>query len=165
MRLRWIVVVAVGLVVGMGPAFAFAGENSHGTGIGIRAGIGVRPDQFVAGAQAVMAVMGKFADVVDFAPSVDVGAGDNVTVLTLNPDIRLAFSPPKSDVSFYGQVGPTFAFIDPKHGDGDTEIGLTLSSGLAFPMGRSNLYTLEVRFGIGDIPDLRVLSGLQFGGK
>ena len=161
MRLRWIVVVAVGLVVGIGPSFAFAGENSHGVGIGIRAGFGLQPDQFVAGAQAVM---GKIAKVARFAPSADVGVGNDATVLTLNPDIRFAFSPPKSDALFYGQLGPTIAFIDPKHGDGDSEIGLTLSGGLAFPMGTSNLYTLEVRFGIGDIPDLRMLFGIQFGG-
>jgi hypothetical protein len=154
--------MAMGLIIGLGSSPAVAGEQAHGLGVGVRAGFGLQPDQFVAGVQAVM---GKIANVVRFAPSADVGFGDNVTVLTLNPDFRLAFSPPKSDAIFYGQVGPTIALIDPKHGDGDTEIGLTLSGGLNFPMGTGNLYTLEARIGIGDIPDIRVLFGLQFGGR
>ncbi len=149
------------MFVAIGALAAPAGAISYGNGVIVRAGLGINPDQFVAGGQAVLGQVFKIAR---FAPSGDIGFGDNVTVVTLNPDLRLMVSPPSSNAFVYIQAGPTVAIIKPKHGDSDTEIGLTLSGGVNFPMGRSNFYSLEGRVGIGDIPDVRILFGFQFGG-
>lgn len=153
-------------VAGLVLIFAFSGTSATagdqpGNSYGVRAGLGINPDQFVFGAQSVM---GRVMKVARFAPSADIGVGNDVTVLTFNPDIRLLFSPPRSNSTFYGQVGPTIAVFDPKEGKGDTEIGLTLSVGLKLPMGNSGFYNLEGRFGIGDVPDARILFGILFGG-
>lgn len=131
------------------------------SGIGIRAGYSVNPDQFVIGAQSIMgAAKGK----IDFSPSLDYGMGDGGSLLTANVDGSLnLFSPPGSKLVFYAGGGPTFAFIFPDEGDSDTEIGLTLLAGIKVPAGEKNFYNLVARFGIGDIPDFKILFGYMFG--
>ena len=129
---------------------------------GLRAGFGLEPDQFVIGAQAEL---GRFAKVLRFAPSIDGGFGDNFTTVVFNADLRLDLLPlPKSEAVFYVDAGPTLLYIDHKDFDSDTEIGLSLATGLQLPMGGSNMYNIEARFGIGDIPDFRLLLGVYFGG-
>lgn len=157
MRLRTLSMAAICLLIISGPAMA---GGIFGYGFGVKAGFGVDPDQFVVGVQSVM---GKFMKIARFAPSIDFGKGDNLTVWTLNPDIRLRISPPGSSMHIYGQAGPTVAIIDPKAGDSDTEIGLTVSGGLQMPLGPKSYYSLEGRFGFGDIPDFRFLVGIHFG--
>lgn len=140
-----------------------ANAVSYGNGLVLRAGAGINPDQFVMGVQTVVGRIFK-TPFPRFAPSADIGFGDHVTVITLNPDFRVIVSPPRSDAFIYIQAGPTIAIVDPEHGDNDTNIGLTLSGGLNFPMGATNFYSLEGRVGIGDVPDVRILLGFQFGG-
>ncbi len=62
-------------------------------------------------------------------------------------------------------AGPTVMIWTPEHGDGDTEIGLTLGLGARMPLGESGWYNIEGRFGIGDIPDVKILLGVFFGGR
>jgi hypothetical protein len=157
--MKWWWILLMGLTVLIFSPTAHAG---FGDGVGLRAGFGIDPDQFVAGGQMVF---GNPLKIARFAPSADIGFGDEITIVSFNGDLRLLFSPPGSRAIVYGQVGPTIAILNPKNGDSDTEIGLTLSAGLKIPMGQRNFYTLEGRIGFGDIPDFRVLLGLQFGGS
>jgi hypothetical protein len=144
----------------MGASPATLADDAPPRSYGVLAGFGIDPDQFVVGVQAELGRV-KMAR---FAPSLDLGFGDNMTTYTLNGDIRLHVSPPKSTFTVYLGGGPTLALIDPKGGDSDTEIGLSLVAGLKAAMGRSNAYTLEGRFGVGDIPEFRLLAGILFGG-
>lgn len=150
-------------IVAVGILAAPANVMAYGNGLILRAGAGINPDQFVVGAQTVLGHLFRPPSP-RFAPSVDIGFGDNVTVITLNADFRVMVSPPKSNAFVYLQAGPTISIVDPKHGDGDTDIGLTISGGVNFPMGPSNFYSLEGRIGVGDVPDFRILLGFQFGG-
>lgn len=136
--------------------------NGAGRGVGLRTGLGLNPDQGVVGLQAVMGKTLKFAR---FAPSFDFGFGDDVQTFAFNGDIRLLLlTPPKSSTAFYGVAGPTVVYWNPDIGNGDTEIGLTLGAGIRIPFGRTNFYNLETRFGISDVPDVRILFGVIFGG-
>lgn len=128
---------------------------------GLRGGFGINPDQGVVGAQAEL---GRVS-IARFAPSVDFGFGDNVTTIALNGDVRVHVSPPRTASAIYLGGGPTLLLIDPKYGDSDTEIGLSLAAGLKVPMGANNAYTLEGRLGLGDIPDFRLAIGILFGGQ
>ncbi len=158
---KWylIIYIIVAICILAAPARVMA----YGNGLILRAGAGINPDQFVIGAQTVVGHLFRPPSP-RFAPSVDIGFGDNVTVITINPDFRVMVSPPRSNAFVYLQAGPTLAISDPKVGDGDTDIGLTLSGGVNFPMGQSNFYSIEGRVGIGDVPDVRILLGFQFGG-
>jgi len=145
--------------------FTFIGAVSalaESNGYGIRAGYGSNPDQFVIGGQALL---GEFMKIARFAPSIDYGSGDNVSTFTFNADVLLLLKPPKSSLAFYVAGGPTVTYWDADKGGSDTEIGATLTGGVRLPMGKAGFYNLEARFGIGDIPDLRILLGIMFGGK
>lgn len=152
---------AVVVVLAFG-ATGYAEDNGPKSSYGIRAGFGLEPDQFVVGAQAEF---GRFAKVLRFAPSFDLGFGDEMATYTGNADLRLDLIPlPKSGAVFYTDLGATLTHFDPSEGDGDTEVGLSVVGGVQLPMGRSNSYNIEARFGIGDIPDFRFLVGVFFGG-
>jgi len=144
-------------------ASAQSSSHSPSKGFGLRTGYGTNPDQFVVGAQAVL---GKTLGFMRFAPSIDAGFGDDMSSFLFNADFRLlSFSPPGSPAGLYAGAGTSIAVFDAGHNNNDTEIGLHVVTGLTFPMGRRNEYNLEVRFGIADMPDLRVLCGIMLGSR
>jgi hypothetical protein len=149
------------LVILIGANMSYGATGDMKRGIGIRAGYGVNPDQFIVGGQAIWgALKGK----VDFSPSLDFGFGDNATVTTINFDGTLNLvSAPGAKMKFYIGAGPTIAIINPEFGDGDTEIGLSLLGGIKIGAGEKNFYNISARFGIGDIPDFKFLFGYMFG--
>jgi hypothetical protein len=138
-----------------------ASSSQPNRSFGIRGGFGIDPDQFVFGVQAIL---GRTMKIARIAPSADIGLGDDVTVFTFNLDARLSLSPPGTATAFYCGLGPTIAVFEPKEGVGDTEIGLSVAPGLRFPLGSKHAYNAEVRFGIGDVPDLKIIVGVLFGG-
>jgi hypothetical protein len=125
-----------------------------GAAIGPRVGYDFDTDNLVLGAEAEL---GRVFQSFRFAPSLDFELGDN-SVTVLNSDFRLyLFNLPETGLHFYGSVGPTVVL------DNQTEIGLSLVAGMKIPMKRENRYNLELRFGIGDIPDLKLMLGILFG--
>ena len=162
---RLFTTLLLGFLIVSLPAMLMAGNNDNDAlsikGIGPRIGLGVDPDQFIFGGQAIMGPMFKIARL---APSIDVGFGDDVTVATFNADLQITLlKPPQSTVAFYGLVGPTLSYFDIKEGDSDTEVGVSIGGGIKMPMGTSNLYNLEARIGLGDIPDVKIMFGVYFG--
>ncbi|MCH7948650.1 MAG: hypothetical protein IIC66_12720, partial [candidate division Zixibacteria bacterium] len=103
---------------------------------------------------------GRFAGTAVFAPSIDFSLGGDGTAA--NFDLRWYLLPlPKSGLTFYGAAGPTLFFASGK--GASTEVGLSLTAGMKIPMRGGNKYNFEARFGIGDIPDLRIMFGILFG--
>jgi hypothetical protein len=131
-------------------------------GLILRGGLGITPDQAVVGVQTHL--QRQILRILHMAPSVDAGFGDNVTTVCGNLDFLLAI-PPKSDSAIYAGAGATLTWWN-FDGDteSDTEIGLSLVGGLRFGTKGKNGYIGEVRFGVGDVPDLRILIGINFGG-
>lgn len=149
----------VGLLV-LATTISAADESRTETRFGIRAGFGIDPDQIVIGGQSIL---GKAGKIFKIGASLDAGFGDNVTTFCLNGDLMLDFPVPNSRGTFYALAGPTFMLYDPKYGDGDSEIGLSIGGGFRHGLkGGSKLLTLELRAGIGDIPDGRILAGILF---
>lgn len=159
--LKWFVVFTLCVVIAGGLTAPTAMADDAKLGFGLRPlGFSINPDQYVLGVQAVL---GKYYRG-RFAPSVDFGFGDNVTVITGNFDFKIdLFSPPKSRSVFYAGAGPTLSYITPDGGDSDTEIGLSLLGGIKLGMNEKNYYNIEARFGVGDIPDFKLLAGVMFG--
>ncbi len=130
---------------------------------GARVGLSSSPDQFVFGVQSSFGKAGGAAGTADFVPSVDLGFGDNFTSLLINGDLRwYLMRLPETGIKFYGAAGPTVAYYSAKGGGTATEIGLSLTAGARIPMKGYRSYNVEVRFGFGDIPDLKVILALMF---
>jgi hypothetical protein len=123
---------------------------------GVRAGVSQNPDQFVAGG---MVELGSALGPGSIVPSVDFGFGDNVDLVAANLDLRFYLFPlPQTGINFYGAAGPTAVFAN-----SNSEVGLSLTAGAKIPMKGKNRYNVEARFGVGDIPDLKVMLGILFG--
>jgi hypothetical protein len=122
--------------------------------LGLRLGMNTDPDQFLIGGQ------GEFGPVIGssyLVPSLDFGFTDENTVIG-NLDFRWYLLPlPETGIYFYGAAGPTILFSP------DTQLGLSLTVGAHIPMKSSRRYNVELRFGLGDIPDLKIIGALMFG--
>jgi hypothetical protein len=126
-----------------------------GPALGIRAGASQNPDQFVVGAQAELGQLGMAT----LAPSVDLGLGDGSDVVAANVDLRWYLFPlPQTGIHFYAAAGPTAVFAN-----SESDVGLSLTAGAKIPMKGKGRYNLEARFGIGDIPDVKIMLGILFG--
>lgn len=131
-----------------------------GAALGPRIGYDFDTDNLVLGAEADL---GRVFQNFNFTPSLDFELGDN-SVTVLNADFRLyLFNLPETGLRFYGSVGPSLVFDSQGEGGDNTEIGLSLVAGTKIPMKRENRYNLEVRFGVGDVPDLKLTLGILFG--
>lgn len=127
---------------------------------GPRAGVSFVPDQLVIGGQAKA---GLLTTGVGFVPGIEFGFGNDVTVVSLNGDFQLNLpNLPNSNVNFYILGGPTVSYFSPDDGDSDTEIGISLGGGLRVPIREESSYYIESRFGLGDVPDLKLLVGALF---
>jgi hypothetical protein len=138
-------------------ALAQDGQSPSGLGFGLRAGFGLDPDQFVIGAQVSL---GKAFAITRVVPSVDVGFGDNVTTIDFNADFLLRLIVENTSFGLYGGGGPTLAFLDFKNSDSKWELGLSVVVGAQVPIIKKHATNIEARFGIGDIPDFRLLLAL-----
>ncbi len=132
--------------------------RSKNYSLGVRIGIDNSPSQLLIGGQGEF---GRFAGSAVLAPSLDFSLGGDGTAANL--DLRWYLLPlPESGLTFYGAAGPTLFFASRK-GASSTEFGLSLVAGMKIPMRGGNKYNFEVRFGLGDIPDMRFMFGILFG--
>ena len=135
------------------------------TGIGPRVGISVDPDQLLLGGQAII---GEIAPNVTFDPSLELGFGDNVTTLAANFDLHYHFDLENVTWRPYAGFGADIVFYNfddddgPGDGDTDTEVGGGLIIGAGAPTSSGNRFFAEMKFGLGDVPDLKIVVGWNF---
>ena len=118
-------------------------------GFGLKAGVGFDPGQFVIGAEYAW---GKELSIFRLVPNVHVGFGD-FTTFDLNVDFLARLVAKDNGFAFYGGAAPTLAFGQ----DSYSEFGLTLVVGAQMPLLKTNATNIEARFGIGNLPNLRIL--------
>ena len=136
------------------------GRGHSGLGFGLRGGFGVNPDQVIVGAQFSLGRTLQFFRVV---PSVDAGFGESLTTIAINADFLLRLIIEDASFGFYAGAGPTALYWDPRVGEGQWEIGLTLVAGTQIPLSRRFATNVEARFGaVGDMPDFRLLLAIIF---
>lgn len=142
-----------------GPAAAHAQEGLGFRGWGLRGGLSINPDQIFVGAHINA---GQFARRVRFQPSFEIGFGNDRVVGSINLDALYTFRLRGWQPYLGGGLG--IAVIDAdRHQRGDdfnVEAGLNLVGG--FEYGTHRLLILELRVGVGDIPDLKVTAGFGF---
>jgi len=132
----------------------------------LRAGVSFDPDQFHAGLQAWVGPTPG----VGFRPSLDLGLGNGVRIVSLNGDVLLRLGRSPSRLRPHLGAGPGLNLIDVTSGLGEArglEAKLVLNAvgGLTFGLGRRGgapRLLFEARAGFGDTPDLKLTAGLCF---
>jgi hypothetical protein len=152
-------IVLLALSIGMAlPALASADFQ----GWGPRVGVTVNPDQIHFGAHADF---GPMAQHVRFQPSMEMGLGDNLTVLALNGDLAYRFSSRWDAWTPYLGGGASVFFVGDDNGlmDGtNTEAGLAALGGIEKGMSSGSRFFLEGKVGFLDAPDFKVTAGWSF---
>ena len=136
--------------------FALLPTTTQAAALGPRGGYDFDTEQFVIGVEGEF---GRALQAFRFAPSLDFELGDANSTM-FNADFRLyLFNLPETGLRFYGSAGPTIVLDSPRD---ETDIGLSLVAGMKIPMKNQNRYHLETRFGIGDIPDFKLMAAVMF---
>jgi hypothetical protein len=148
------------LILAPGAAHA----QSPATAFGPRVGLSIDPDQLVLGAQMMI---GDLAPDVTLNPSLEFGFGDDMTVIAMNIDGEYHFRIQGSSWRPYVGFGIGINFIEfdlpePLDDRSDTEVGANLIVGAGVPTRSNNRFFTEMRFGIGDIPELKIMAGWLF---
>ena len=123
------------------------------TSAGIRAGLSVDPDQFYFGGHVETPPL---VDQLRFKPNVEIGIGNDVTVVALNIEFAYVF-PSQRAWNVYAGGGPALVIVD-ANDDTDSGGGFNLLVGVEH---RSGLFT-EIKVGVADSPDLKIGVGYSF---
>ncbi len=126
---------------------------------GARFGVSVDPDQFTLG---MYAAMPEFAPGLSFRPSADLGFGDDALTLMGNADVQYTFHATEGRLVPHVGGGITLFWFDPDPGESDAEVGISLYGGVEFAMKGYKTGSFELRLGVDDVPDLKLVYGLGF---
>ncbi|NNE43584.1 MAG: hypothetical protein HKN12_05210 [Gemmatimonadetes bacterium] len=161
--------VAATVLAGVITAPTDADAQLELTSYGPRAGFSADPDQFVIGA---FADWGPLAPMLHLVTSGEIGFGNDITVLQFNGDALYRFEGADTPVVFFagGGLGIARWSIDvpavPGFTSGgsvsSTEVGLNLVGGLEKDLGGYKTGSVELRIGVGDLPDFKVMVSLGF---
>ena len=151
-----------GALVALLPACAFA-QGKIATAIGPRIGVSSSPDQLVLGGQLDL---GELAPDLTFAPNLELGFGDNVTTVQLNGDFHYHFLIHNSPWRPYVGAGIGIAFFNfdlgPFGDASETDVGANIIGGAIVPTRSGSRFFTELKLGLGDIPDFKLLVGWNF---
>ena len=138
-------------------------------GWGPRAGFSFSPDQFLFGAHVDF---GHIARRVRLQPNVEVGVGDDATLVAINLDAAYRFSTRWESWRPYLGAGPSFQLISVDVAEGvpdevaeddtETEFGFMVLGGLEKGMDNGNRIFVEAKLGLFDTPDAKFLVGYTF---
>ena len=117
---------------------------------GIRGGISIDPDQFYFGGHLETSPL---VDRLYFRPNVEVGIGDDLTLIAANMEFVYKFSRNRG-LNLYAGAGPAlniFMFDGPGDNDAETEAGFNILVGAETPGG----LFFEFKMGAIDSPDFK----------
>ncbi len=124
---------------------------------GLRGGLSVDPDQFFFGGHIETSPL---VDRLHFRPNVEIGFGDDITLISANMDFVYKF-PRRNDWGIYAGGGPAlnvFMFDDDISDDSETEGGLNLLVGVENARG----LFFEFKAGFVDSPNFKFGVGWTF---
>ena len=137
-----------------------------GTAYGVRAGFSTSPDQLVLGGQMTI---GEVAPSLSFDPNIELGFGDNATLIGFNLDMHYHFDLSNSSWRPYIGAGAGINYISydvpPGVGadDSNTDVAGAFILGAGVPTKSGNRFFSELKLGLGSsAPDLKLLVGWNF---
>jgi hypothetical protein len=146
------------LALFVSPAEAQRAAGFHGWGP--RGGVTIDPDQAHVGAHFDL---GDLAPRLMLFPNVEIGFGDDVTVLAPMFEVDYRFTDSWGTWSPYlgGGLGPVFAWSD---GSSSTDVGLTIQAGIARQLSsQPGFMFFEFKVGLIDYPEVKFTIGWNFG--
>ncbi|MEZ5064105.1 MAG: hypothetical protein R3B81_05185 [bacterium] len=159
MRTSAIALAVLGILVGLAPGSARAENRLELARYGARIGFSLTPDQFVAG---FYGDFGEVAPSLTFRPSADLGIGNSLFTIVVNGDFQYSLRTPDLPAYPYVGAGLGLGYYTADGGGDDTGIGLNLYVGAERSLGDLNSAHGEIRFGVGDIPDVKIVVGMGF---
>ena len=123
--------------------------------IGLRAGLTSGPDQFHIGAHTDL---GTVLPPLRLVPNVEIGFGDNLTLVSLNGDFIYDFA--GSPFGAGGEIAMQFWNFD--GGGSDTELGLSALGNYRLGLSNGKTLLLEIKIGLMDAPDFKATVGYTF---
>jgi hypothetical protein len=122
--------------------------------IGPRVGFSADPSQFVVGGHYSVT---EVAPDLSFDPSLELGVGDDFTSFAINVDLHYHFQISGSAWRPYAGGGATLFLAD-----GDSFAGGGLILGAGVPTKTGTRFFTEIKFGLGDVPDFKIMAGWSF---
>jgi len=159
-RTMWVCVTMVALAL---PGAASA-QSTLSSGVGPRIGFSSDPDQLLVGGQLTM---GPVAPNLTFDPSLELGFGDDLTIIAVNLDLHYHFDT-KTTWRPYVGAGATINWVDFDNDtfgdrDSDTRAGGGLIIGAGVPTASGSRFFAELKAGLSsDVPDLKIVAGWNF---
>lgn len=152
------IILGLGLILLGGQARALQEPVSFGPRAGLTSWDAV--DQVHVGAHAILA---EIMPNIDFTPGVELGFGDDLTLLAVNGDLTYRFTELTTvPWGLYGGSGLSLLYRDSDHIDGKTDLGLNAVVGGTYQLTGGNRLLAEVRLGIMDAPDFKLTFGFTF---
>lgn len=131
-----------------------AASNVSAANFGARGGVSLSPDQFHVGGHVDI---GPIFQPIRFVPNVEIGFGDNITLVAINGDF--IFDIPEAPFYVGGEIGVNIFSYDNDLVDGSSsEVGLSILGGWNF----NGPWLLEGKLGLVDSPDFKVTVGYTF---
>ena len=128
------------------------------TAFGPQIGFSQGPDQFVVGGHLQW---GDVAPQLDFVPGIDLGFGDNATLVSVNGDFHYRIDT-NTEWQPYVGGGVGIHFISVDNGGSDTQAGGHFIVGADVATKSHSRFFAELKLGFGDSPDLKALAGWSF---
>ncbi len=121
---------------------------------GVRAGASADPDQFYFGGHVDT---GPIVEHLHFRPNLEIGLGDDVTLIAANLEFAYFFPLKGQPWSIYAGAGPAINIYDGEH-ETDAQGGFNILFGLEHRKG----LMFEVKIGTIDSPDVKFGIGYTF---
>ncbi len=140
--------------------------TASATEYGARAGVSLSPDQFHIGGHADL---GLVTDSLRLVPNVEIGFGDNLTLIAVNGDLIYDF--PNTPWSVGGELGLNFSKYDFGNlsnvpgfevDDTSTDFGLSALGNYRLVLDSGKTLLLEGKLGLVDSPDFKITVGWNF---
>lgn len=160
--MRKVMIFAVTAML-MGFSTVLTAQEELVLGVGGRVGATVDPDQAHFG---IHFDLGEIAERVRVQPNVEIGVGDDLTVVAINPELFYLFNH-KSRWTPYAGGGLGVNIYNWDTGvagvdDSEVEVGLNLLGGLETMVSDRTKIFFEGKFGVGDSPDFKATFGFTY---
>jgi hypothetical protein len=144
----------LGTTIVMAELFGFGASSAEAqVRPGVQGGVSIDPDQVYFGGHIETTPL---VDRLRFRPSLDIGLGDDVTLVAFNFDFTYSFRETRP-WNLYAGAGPAINWFDSDR-DSETEGGFNFIIGAKNPSG----LFFEMKIGVVDSPDLKFGVGYTF---